>query len=345
FVLRASYEEVKILLARTPIDKLLASDKTDQETKNKLTFVTNVRKFAQEMGLDPKESFTLYTEVKKDPLAWVFMAAKPDSFSLKTWWFPFVGSVPYKGFFEEKDALAAAKSSSAEGWETWVRGTDAFSTLGWFNDPLLSTTLKRDQFTIANTVIHEIFHSTFWVKDQVEFNESAANFIGVFGMLDFYKARKDTCLLTKQKCQDEDAAYKSAKLIVTREEELASFVNRLYSELESLYSGKLSKPEIMKERINIFNKLSSNFKAKYPGFDAFKTINNAELMQYKIYLSNFGLFKGCLNICKNNWECFIDKLKNSQTITEKMTENQKKLSPFDGLALSCNIPLRKHPLN
>src|SRR5690606_33281988 len=104
-----------------------------------------------------------------------------------------VGSVPYKGFFEKEDAEHAAQKLELAGFETWVRGTDAFSTLGWFDDPVLSTTLSNSIPSIVDTVIHESVHSTVWIKGRVDFNESLANFIGGQGAYQFFKEKYELC--------------------------------------------------------------------------------------------------------------------------------------------------------
>ena len=297
FLIRATYEESKILLAREPISELIESDKVSSEEKRKLNLVLEAREFAKSLGLRPKDSFTLYSKVNRTPLAWVFMASQADSFTLKTWWFPFVGSVPYKGYFSKEDALNAAKSAEQDGWETWVRGTDAFSTLGWFNDPVLSTTLSRDKFTIVNTVIHEIFHSSIWAKNHVDFNESAANFVGIYGMLDFFKAKYLKCSPKGATCTNKLEDFKTTEKLIKREVNLAKAVNQMYDKLLELYSKDIPKEDKLAQRKSIFEKYSKPLKNKYPNLKVLTTTNNAELMQLKIYLSDFDLFKKVYSSC------------------------------------------------
>ncbi|MEZ4754277.1 MAG: aminopeptidase [Bdellovibrionota bacterium] len=309
FVLRASYEETKILLARQKIEQAVADQKTPAKEKEKLKLVLAAREFAKVIGLTPKDSFTLYSKVDRNPLAWVFMASQPDSFKLKTWWFPFVGSVPYKGYFSKATAIEAAKEAEMDGWETWIRGTDAFSTLGWFNDPILSTTLSRDKFSIVNTVIHEILHSTLWVKNQVSFNESLANFIGVYGMLDFFEEKYEHCSAKSVVCATELKDLKVAQKIVVRETALAKVVDEMYKRLSQLYSSTISQEQKLNSRKLIFETLSKPLKIQYPELNFFETANNAELMQLKIYLTNFDLFKKIHHTCSEDWSCFLDKVR------------------------------------
>ena len=107
-----------------------------------------------------------------------------------TWWFPIVGRVPYRGFFSVDDALDAERDLQKEGYDTYVRPTAAFSTLGWFNDPVLSTTLQTDDVEIVTTVLHELAHRYLFVPGQVGFNESFANFIGRVAAIQFFCTRE-----------------------------------------------------------------------------------------------------------------------------------------------------------
>src|SRR5262249_54103375 len=153
----------------------------------KLRLVLEARQFAAEsIGLRAKESFTTYSALDRDTLVLVLSGAYRDRLVPKTWWFPIVGSVPYKGFFDFNAARAAAKALGAEGFDVYLRPSAAFSTLGWFNDPLLSTSLRADSIDLVDTVIHELTHNTFYASDQAVFNESFANFVGARGSAWFY---------------------------------------------------------------------------------------------------------------------------------------------------------------
>jgi predicted aminopeptidase len=302
YVMRAAYEEGKILLNRKAIAAAIESPQTPEDERQKLRLVLEARDFATEMGLTPGASFTKYTHVDKDTLAWVLVASKPDSFSLHTWWFPIVGRVPYKGFFERSDADAAATKLEHRGYESWVRGTEAISTLGWFNDPVLSTTLRHEPMRIVNTVIHETLHATVWIPNQVEFNESLANFVGGKGMAQFYSAKLRSC---KENCAEASTAAQSACRALQSDMQVAQSVEALYTELNALYSGSATREEKLSLREEVFARHTEALRGAFPKMTALKKINNAELIQLKLYMTKLMYFEALYQKLGGSWAPFL----------------------------------------
>lgn len=323
--MRAAYEEAGILMRRKDISKVIADPGTAAAEREKLQAVLEAREFALSLGLTPKDSFTKYSKVDSDVLVWVLLGAKPDSFDLYTWWFPIVGHVPYKGFFEKKDAEKAALKLEQKGYETWVRGSEAMSTLGWFNDPLLSTTLRHEELHVVNTVIHEILHSTVWLKNHVDFNESLANFVGHEGAVDFYQRKLAGCDAANAACADNgNKKVAAAEADRLREYELADAVAALYGELDALYKSSASRGAKLKGREEIFNKVVSPLRAKYPQMKILNRINNAEIIQLKLYLTSlrdFAVFHAKLG---RDWQRFISAL---SAIADKVAAEDR--DPFE----------------
>ena len=186
YVIRAGIAEAKILRARRPIPEVILDPATDERTKTKLTFVVEARNYAiDEFGLDVGRSYTSFSQLKSDTLAMVLSAAHRDQLTPKTWWFPIVGRVPYKGYFNENAAIKEQGKLEEDGFDTFLRPTAAFSTLGWFADPLLSSLLRLDEVDLVETVLHELSHNHLFVKGQVRFNESYATFVGRAGAIEF----------------------------------------------------------------------------------------------------------------------------------------------------------------
>ena len=193
YIARAAWAEGHILARRKSIERLVGSPTADPLTRAKLHLVLDARAFAVDsVGLKAGESFTTYSQLRTDTLVLVLAGAYRDELKPYTWWFPIVGRVPYKGFFDPADAERAAQEMESRGFDVYLRPASAFSTLGWFNDPLLSTTLELDSASLANTVIHELTHNTFYAPGQAIFNESFANFVGSRGAMWFFRSRGDT---------------------------------------------------------------------------------------------------------------------------------------------------------
>lgn len=324
--MRGAYEQTRILLGRRDIGDVLADPSTPAEEREKLQLVLDARSFSETIGLKTGESFTTYSDIGKDTLSWVVVGSRKDAFSLYTWWFPIVGRVPYKGFFEKEDAQEQAAELEAEGYETWVRGADAFSTLGWFNDPILSTTLRSSPTRIANTVIHESVHPTVWIPGSVPFNESLANFVAMMATQQFFGQRVADCLAAKGgDCTREQAMLASARLDAEVQRDLGAEVQGLYEALDQLYRDPaLSPEEKVSRRSAIFTARVTPLREKHRELKALQRVNNAEIMQLKIYLTELGLFASLYELQGRSWQRFIAEVEGIQ----RQLEQDRSLDPF-----------------
>lgn len=310
YVMRAAYEQGKILAGRRDIQKVIDDRTTSELDRQKLATVLAARTFAREIGLDPGNSFTSYSDVGKDSLAWVVVGARKDSFSLHTWWFPIVGRVPYKGFFEKSDADEEARDLEAEGYESSVRDTDAFSTLGWFDDPVLSTTLKGSPTRIANTVIHESVHSTVWIKNNVAFNESLAHFVGTQASVEFFKQRAADCVVGPEECKTAKAQADGVALERERVFEISGVLTKLYSALDSLYKDPaLASEQKIARRGAVFAEIVDPLRAKYPGLTVLKSVHNAEIVQLMLYHTGLDSFRALFDKCGGDWTAFLTEIR------------------------------------
>ncbi len=193
YLVRAAWEEGKILKRRQSIAEIIGDASTPAATKAKLQLVLDARRFAVDsLGLEARDAFTKFTQLDSDTLVLVLSGTRRDALVPKTWWFPVVGRVPYKGFFDVNAAQNAERRLAADGFDTYLRPAPAFSTLGWFNDPLLSTTLATDSLFVVQTVIHELTHNRIYVKGEAIFNESFAEFVGNRGAVEFFRSRGDS---------------------------------------------------------------------------------------------------------------------------------------------------------
>ncbi|MBI4546274.1 MAG: aminopeptidase [Gemmatimonadetes bacterium] len=291
YVLRAGIEEGKILSRRRPIMELVDDPATSAETRRKLRLVLEARTFAREaLGLAAGSSYTSYSWVDRDTLALVVSAARRDRFQQLTWWFPIVGHVPYKGFFSARAAQRAAEELEQEGYDTYVRPTSAFSTLGWFSDPLLSTLLRASDVNLVSTVIHELTHNSLFLPGQVGFNESFASFVGERGAILFFCSLEGQ---QGQRCQEAERGWADNL-------RFAAFLSDLIRELETLYArADLSFEQRLGARETVFQRARSRFAAEvepaletsaYRGFGRLRW-NNALLIARRVYHDRLHLFE------------------------------------------------------
>ncbi|MEQ8330320.1 MAG: aminopeptidase [Longimicrobiales bacterium] len=296
YVIKAGIAEARILAARRPIPEVLGDSATPADVRAKLTFVMEARRFARdELGIDVGDSYTMYTRLDRDTLALVVSAAHKDRLVPKTWWFPIVGHVPYKGYFDLDDALNAQADLEREGMDTYLRPTAAFSTLGWFNDPILSTVLRSDDVEVVETVLHELSHQYLFVPGRVGFNESFATFVGRAGAARFFCTRDgggpDTV-----KCLRAQARWRDYQ-------RFGVFVDGLVEELQGLYARTdLTRDEILSRREAVFTAALERFDAEVgPTFEnvtfgGFRTtpLNNATLLARMRYYHRLPDFQALL---------------------------------------------------
>ena len=292
YLSRAGWEEAKILGRRQPIAKLVGDSSLDATTRAKLRLVLEARDYARyTLGLNVGESFTTYSPLERDTLVLLVSAAHRDRLEEYTWWFPIVGRVPYKGFFDFEAARSLADRLRRDGLDVYIRPASAFSTLGWFNDPLLSTTLRADSLELVNTVIHEVTHNSYYGAGQAAFNESFANFVGARGAEAFFRARGEMSAADEVVLRWED------------EKRLASFWSELYASLDSAYRAHPeSRDARLAARDSVFasarrvlvESVGPTLRTMPARYAERVTLDNAALMARRVYLTDVQLFDRAL---------------------------------------------------
>ena len=174
--------QLELLRKRTPIEELLADPELDADLRLSLGAVAEIRRFAvRELGLPDNDSYTSYVDLGRPYVVWNVVAADEFSTKPKRWCFPFAGCVAYRGFFDREDAEAFRERLDEQGYDTFSGGSTAYSTLGYFSDPVLSTMLGSGEQYIASLLFHELAHQRLYVKDDSEFNEAFATAIEEYG--------------------------------------------------------------------------------------------------------------------------------------------------------------------
>jgi predicted aminopeptidase len=289
YVMRAAYEEGKILWRREPIADFIERPGIAADTKEKLALVLAVREYAKKtLKLNVGRSYSTYSYVDRPDLTYILTAAPKTELKPYTWWFLVVGRVPYKGYFSREEAETAAEELRADGYDTNVRTSAAFSTLGWFDDPLLGHLLKYDKVTLAEVIFHELFHSTLYVKGAGNFNESVANFVGGHAAIDFFR----------DKFGEGSAEHQRAMRNWEAELEFSGFIERFAGALTELYTRNIPYEDKLRLREAVFSqfknewaeRLANRSTHRFRGF-AHQPVNNALIIHYQLYLRNLEIFE------------------------------------------------------
>jgi predicted aminopeptidase len=282
YILTQGYGQLRVLLDSRRIDDLLADPSVPDAVKLKLMFVRDVKAFGEhELGLTRSANYESFYDTKGRPITYIVSACRKDAFQPYTWWFPIVGDVPYKGFFSEQDARAEAESLEKQGYDV-ARGTAAaYSTLGYFPDPVLSTMLDYPDEQLAALILHELTHGTIYLPGGADFNEGLASFVGWQGALEF----------ARQKRGIESEAYDRTVRAFAAEERRDARARDLFHRLDELYRSKRPREEILKEREKI----------------AGGKVNNAQILMQRRY-GRYDEFRKRFEACGGDWRTFFESL-------------------------------------
>ncbi len=302
---RLTIGQARVLLGRESIDDALASDRLGAEEKRKLALVQKVRVFAQDgLGLARNGSDTRFYDTGDAPVSWNVTACERTSFRAHEWTFPFVGKAAYKGFFDLEQARAEGADLEAEGYDVVVREVGAYSTLGWFDDPVFRRMLRGSIYDLASTIVHELTHATVFRKGDMAFNESVATFVGNEGGLRFLEAEYGA----------QSAEFKAARDEIADEATFSLFVDGLYERLDAVYKGSASPEEKLRRREEIFAACKVEFEAlrkakmrapeSYAWF-AKKKLNNAVIVGYRAYHTDLGDFARVLRACGGDMKAAV----------------------------------------
>ena len=183
YYLQSVNGHIDILMRKQPISKVIASEDTDNILLEELEMVVDIRRFASEyLALPDNGSYTEYADLEREFVIWNVFATPELSLEPKQWCFLFVGCLNYRGYYSKESAFRYAQELETQGYDVFVGGVTAYSTLGWFNDPVLNTMLERDEFYLANVIFHELAHQMFYLKNDTAFNEAFAETVAQTGV-------------------------------------------------------------------------------------------------------------------------------------------------------------------
>ena len=275
----------------------------DKRKRDLLAQVPAIKAFGERHGLKHTNNYDRYLYVGHQAVVWVVSACDPVRFRPKTWRFPVTGSITYTGWFDRKEAVEYAWKLSRGGWDVDVRPSPAYSTLGWFDDPIVSTMIAPGDEALgelADVVLHETLHATYYVPGQSTLNESVASFVG------------DTLAVRYMDETLGPDSKQKTKFLAGRAkgEARARRMKISYAELSELYASDLSKDEKLAKKKEIIDRLQADVLARRP-------INNASLIQFKTYGSGKEEMQQLLDACGGDMPRLIRTLERLRPIAKE----------------------------
>jgi predicted aminopeptidase len=293
-------EQWNQLRVRTPIQKVLDSEDTEFEIKQKLQLVQSVRDFGiRELSLSPESGFVYYVPLNREEIGWNVSASKPLAFESFTWWFPIAGTVPYKGFFDREKAIEEEKYLKSLGLDTRIRVTGGYSTLGWISDPVFSPQLNWDRADLVGLIIHEMSHATGYISGDSVFNESYASFVETRGSELYY-----------EKYLGAEKEWKDWIQKKQKNEIILSEIRKTATQLKEIYESEISESEKIKKKKETIENfklrlLNSGFVGK-ENREKFlqKEWNNEDFIGVLRYKSGKKYFEKIFREVNSDWKLF-----------------------------------------
>jgi len=305
FYSQAAGGQMEILRKSRPVEPIIAARDTDPKLRKQLVAVENIRRFASDhLSLPGDDSYGKYADLGREYVTWTLYAAPEFSLEPKRWWYPMLGELDYRGFFKEADAGELATELRGEGYDVQVGGVDAYSTLGWFHDPVLNTFVHSADVDLAELIFHELTHRKYFRSGATVFNESFANAVAEEGVKRWLK----------HEGRREDLKKFEARLV--RRAEFYARIDRTRAELEKLYASDLPVEEKRRRKAAIFGDLRDRFRElrrKWGGrgLEGWLTrdINNADLVSLHTYQKHVPTFHKLLADCGGDLDVFFKRVK------------------------------------
>ncbi|MEN3942095.1 aminopeptidase [Prosthecobacter sp. SYSU 5D2] len=315
FYAQALRGQREIMNQARPVAEVLADPSTKPLLREKLTTVEDIRAFADsDLGLPADGQYERYTNLGRKYVVWVIYAAPEFSTEAKSWWYPLVGSLKYRGFFTEARAEKEAAKLRAEGLDVYMGGVAAYSTLGYLKDPLLNTFMGRPDADLAELVFHELTHQRIYLSGDTDFNEALATVVGREGALRWMKARG---------MQKELKQYQREMVLET---EFVAEALQTRNELKALYARSDLDEAAMREakqaalgelkiRLNAMNKRHGGSLKLDRWFE--KPVNNARLNTLATYHDLVPGFEAMLRDCAGDIDVFLKRMEDMKDLSPK----------------------------
>lgn len=290
--------QLRILMSVQTVSEVLAGGTLTAEESRKLRLISDIKKFGEEkIGLSPTENFTTFFNQHGKPILWVLSASQPFEFKAHKWWFPVVGRVGYKGFFIRSKGEIEEKKLADKGLDTDFGEVSAWSTLGWFKDPVLSSMLKKSDGELARLILHEMTHSTVYIGSNADFNENFATLVGDIAadmFIGFYYGWESEELIHFRQRMNDLNLYQQT---------LEKGIGRLDSAYNYMEVNKWPAGERLPVKKSLIKKIKEDLSAapfhmpaRFASLSSDSTrLNNAFLLGFRMYRAQLDSLKGVLN--------------------------------------------------
>ncbi|AYC30896.1 aminopeptidase [Pseudomonas cavernae] len=296
--------QLDLLRRREPVAAIVADPARDPELRRRLAMAEQARAFAsRELGLPDNRSYRLYAQLERPFVVWNLFAAPELSLAPLTHCFPVAGCVAYRGYYAQGAARGAAALLQQDGWDTYVAGIEAYSTLGWFDDPLLSSMLRWDDERLAALIFHELAHQQFYLADDTAFNESYASFVEREGLRQWRAARG--LAPTDQRGERQREQF-TALILASR------------ARLERLYASPVADGRKRAAKAAEFARLRRDYRQLRDGpwqgdgrYDAwiYAPLNNAKLLPFGLYDQWLPAFAALFRQVWGDWPAFYARVR------------------------------------
>ena len=293
---------VEIMSARQNVAKLIDDPSTPEALRAKMTSARAIREYAtEELALPDNSSYRSYVDIGREAVTWAVFAAPEFSLTPRSWCFPVFGCVPYRGYFSKDTATETAADLHRQGFDVYVSGITAYSTLGWSSDPLLSTMFRQDETYLASLVFHELAHQRVYVHGDSAFNEAFAVSVETTGVKKWLRAAEDPAGLRRYEADQKRSA------------DVLALVSQAKAELSQVYagSGNIGKKRAAKaaaiERLRKrYRQMRDRRWGGYRGYDAWfdAPINNAKLAATSVYNDLVPAFVRLYGLCSGDYPRF-----------------------------------------
>jgi predicted aminopeptidase len=317
YYLQSVNGHIDILMKKQLISEVLVAEETDEILQGKLEMVIDIRRFASEhLALPKNNSYTEYADLDRDFVIWNVFATPELSLEPKQWCFLFVGCLNYRGYFSKETAIRYADELETQGYDVFVGGVTAYSTLGWFNDPVLNTMLGRDKLYLANVIFHELAHQKFYLKNDTAFNEAFAETVAQTGVQRWLELNGS----------DADVRKFSAKR--SDENLFVNLVLKYKKKLGVIYNSDSSIDEKRVSKNLLLSQLEEEYEALYQAGEnsgqylswLSSGLNNAKLatvITYQDYVSGFLVLFHHVHENYQNFYELVKKLGNCDKVRRK----------------------------